>query len=367
MEMSVSKRTPDAAQIRLAALIDSLPLGLVITDEDDSPQLTNRQLVRMLHYNSDKTLAQQLDDLGLKKICSECRRDNNKCKPREIKFDDFVYKIIVTPVVFEGKVRGTIVLLENITQQKMLERTREEFFATASHELRTPLTAIRGSADMLLKYYSNVLQGHDDMTELINDIYSSCVALIGLVNDFLDASRLEMGRVKVVEEEVDVMKLIKEVVHGLRINAADKKIILGYEVEDENLPSALADYQRSRQVLVNLIGNAVKFTKHGGVVVDAQKKDKVIEIRVNDSGPGIPRDRQSLLFKKFQQAGESYLRREMAQGSGMGLYISRLLARHMKGDLILEKSEVDKGSTFLFTLPVAKELKTQSEKGKTTT
>ena len=344
----------EPAQIRLAALIDSLPLGLVMTDENDEPIMTNRNLARMLNYDSDKTIASQLNDyFSLKDICGACRKDKRACKPHEIEIDGSFFRLLVTPIISDNVAYGTVVLLEDVTEKKLLDRSRDEFFAIASHELRTPLTAIRSSADMILNYYNDVLHGHQDLARMIQDMYGSSVRLIGLVNDFLDASKLELGRMKFAKENVDVLLLVKEVIQELRPNAISKGIALGFESEDTSL-SALGDPQRIREILVNLIGNAMKFTEEGGVVVGVCSNDDQIEIRVTDTGPGIAREQQKLLFKKFQQAGKSFLSRQIAEGTGMGLYISRLMAVGMKGKLGVEKSAEGEGSTFLLTLPINK-------------
>jgi signal transduction histidine kinase len=344
----------DAAKLRLAALIDSLPLGLVMTDAKGEPLMTNRRLFRMFEYDSNKSMADQLNEFfDLKKLCHECGSKEGACEPQEIQIKSQYIRLLITPIRAGKELHGTVVLMEDITERRTLERTREEFFAIASHELRTPLTAIRAAADMILQYYGSVLHGHEDLAQMIHDIYESSVRLITIVNDFLDMSKLELGKMKFEVEKVDVLSEVKKVIHELEIEASAKKIVLGFEPGEKKAYMALADPNRMHQVITNLIGNAVKFTHEGGVVVEVEQHDKRIEVRVTDTGPGISEENQGLLFRKFQQAGEKVLARDMTRGTGMGLYISKLLTEGMNGTLSLERSAVGEGSTFMLTLPAA--------------
>ena len=120
------------------------------------------------------------------------------------------------------------------------------------------------------------------------------------------------------------------------------------------MPKVHADEDRVKEIIYNLIGNALKFTEKGEVRVVMKKNRHMLEVRVVDTGKGIPLQSQSLLFRKFQQAQNNILTRDNTRGTGLGLYISKLLAQGMKGEIILEQSVVDKGSTFLLTLPLAK-------------
>ncbi len=345
----------NTAQLRLAALIDSLPLGLVMMSAEGEPLMTNRQLFRMFEYDSNKSVVSQLNEFfDLGRLCKECMNNLSKeCKPKEIQTKSQYIRLLLTPIISDQEAHGVVVLMEDITERRILERTREEFFVIASHELRTPLTAIRSSADMILQYYGSVLHGHEDLAQMIHDIYESSVRLITIVNDFLDVSKLELGKMKFEKTKVDVMKEIRQVVHELEIEATAKKIVLGFEpVEGESI-GALADPLRVHQVIMNLAANAVKFTHEGGIVIAAEQNEDKVEIRVTDTGPGISLENQRLLFRKFQQAGDKVLARDMTRGTGMGLYISKLLAKGMGGTLTLERSEVGQGSTFLLVLPAA--------------
>jgi signal transduction histidine kinase len=148
------------------------------------------------------------------------------------------------------------------------------------------------------------------------------------------------------------MTIVRKVTDTGKIMAKEKDITCTLVVENDQPLMVLADQARTEQVLYNLMGNAIKFTKEGGVTIDVKLgENNTVRIRVIDSGAGIPLENHGLLFRKFQQAGKSVFTREASEGSGMGLYISSLLAQGMHGTIKLESSELGKGSVFVFELP----------------
>ncbi len=249
----------------------------------------------------------------------------------------------------DGKIATAVSVFSDITEARIMERSRNEFFAVASHELRTPLTAIRGNADMILDMYADQISD-PNLKEMLQDIETSSVRMIAMVNDFLEVSRLEQGKIEVKKETFALPPLIDKVVRDLTEMVHAKGLTLACTPFD-GLPLVVADPGRVEQVLVNLIGNAVKFTKEGGVHVTIADEGASVKVRVTDTGIGISEQNQALLFRKFQQAGEYVLARDVSQSTGLGLYICRLMAQSMGGEVVLEKSELGKGSTFSFTLP----------------
>jgi signal transduction histidine kinase len=249
---------------------------------------------------------------------------------------------------------GSVMIMEDTTEKKVMERSRDEFFSIASHELRTPLTAIRGNADMILEYYKEQLKD-PSLKEMVSDMHNSSVRLITIVNDFLDTSRLEQGKIEFKTAPFDVVQLVRDTLREYDVTGSRRKLSLELAEVKGSLPLVMADRDRTRQILINLIGNAVKFTEKGGVTISLEPSDKKMKISVTDTGKGIPVESQHLLFHKFQQAASSILTRDDTRGTGLGLYISRLLAEGMAGSLELGHSEAGKGSTFVVELPSAPE------------
>jgi signal transduction histidine kinase len=252
----------------------------------------------------------------------------------------------------EDKVIGAVILFEDITPEKLLERNKEEFFAVASHELRTPLTAMRGNAALIRDFFGKTLN-EKDMREMLDSIYDSSTRLLKLVDNILHISRLEQNKIVFEKNSFDLNELVKEVVKDLNELAREKSITLVVEEPTYTLPLAYSDKDRVKEILYNLIGNAMNFTKQGSITIRvASEKADYLKCFVTDTGSGILPLNQGLLFKKFQQAGENVMTRDVSKGTGLGLYISKLLVEGLGGEIKLEESVVDRGSTFSFTLPI---------------
>lgn len=225
-------------------------------------------------------------------------------------------------------------------------RLKDEFFSIASHELRTPLTAIRGNARLLQEHYDN--KGDRAFRELTTDIAESAMRLIRLVNNFLDAARFEKGQVSLSPAAIALQDVGAAVVKEVQGIARDKQLYIRSEIP-QDLPLAYADRDRVMQIIYNLIGNAAKFTEHGGVTVSAEVVGEMAKVCVTDTGRGISPEGQKLLFHKFQQVEAS----DSKTGSGLGLYIAKMLVELMGGKITLERSQENVGTTLSFTLPLA--------------
>jgi two-component system sensor histidine kinase BarA len=234
-----------------------------------------------------------------------------------------------------------------------MERVRDEFFAVASHELRTPLTAIRGNTSMIKQFYEKLLQDDQNLAEMIDDIHNSSVHLIDIVNDFLDVSKLEQNKVEYKMTAFDLGTLLTEALFDLETSAKDKGLDFGLVQSDKPVSLVYADEGRTREVVYNLVGNAIKYTEAGSVKVWLTEEKGMVVVRVVDTGMGISQESQRLLFRKFQRAGEGFLTQNVVQGTGLGLYVSKLLVEGMGGEISLEKSESGVGSTFVFKLRMA--------------
>jgi len=352
---------------KLDSSINSLEFGFLITDAQPEITMLNHAAHELFCKSKDHqpedctsiTLEQIQRQFGDAAPFVQTVNLALKAKsPRNIKtiaFHHRTMRVFVSPVVDGRTATGTAIIIQDITEEQILSRSRDEFFSIASHELRTPLTAIKGNAAMMIDYYAGALKD-PTLHEMVVDIRESSVRLIEIVNDFLDASRLEQGRITYKFEEFLLPHIAEKVVYEMSVTANQKKIYLrlgeGFN-QDGHLPPVIADAGRVKQILYNLIGNASKFTDHGGITIDAAVTGKHITITVADTGHGIAPDMQPLLFHKFQQAGASLITRDGSKGTGLGLYISRLLARGMGGDVKLEKSGLEAGSTFSLTLPIS--------------
>lgn len=359
-EQTVQTRTQELHQehARFLASINSLPFGFMFVNQQLKILALNPRMQKMFgigdeHASLDVIAEGVRQNAELFQVLFKTSRQciEHKCvivKP-DIEVDGRFMRALFSPVIMQDEAIGCAMLVEDVTEDRILQRAKDEFFSIASHELRTPLTAIRGNASMIQQYYASDLKD-DSAKQMVDDIHSSSIRLIAIVNDFLDVSRLEQKKVELDFKEFSIVDVVKKVANEMETDIKEKGLYLKTDIE-EHVPKVYADRGRIEEVLYNLVGNAAKFTKHGGITISVRYQKDVVKVEVADTGCGISRTSQNLLFRKFQQAHESLFTRETERGTGLGLYISKLLMGLMHGTIVLESSEVDKGSVFSFTVP----------------
>lgn len=261
---------------------------------------------------------------------------------------------------------GVVVYFRDVSAGKQLERdlrgalasahaanrSSSEFLAMMSHELRTPMQAVLGYADLLLAGPPGSLSG--EQAEDVRCIQQGAKRIIALVDQMLDLSRLQAGRLEFKVHPIDLTEVVEQVRQDVAPQAAAKSLELSIDIPD-SLPRVRADATRLRQILLNLIGNAVKFTDKGWVRISARESDAGIEIAVQDTGIGIPEQALGHIFEEFRQADSLTTRRY--GGAGLGLAIARNLAEQ-QGGAISVKSAPKAGSTFTLTMPAARARRT---------
>lgn len=233
-----------------------------------------------------------------------------------------------------------------------VDKLKDEFVSVASHELRTPMTAIRSYAWMALNRSDVPLS--EKLKKYLSRTMISTERLINLVNDMLNISRIEAGRVEINPRSFNISELATDVLSEIAPKASEKNISL--HLLDSKLPLVFADSDKVHQVLLNLVGNSLKFTQSGGsVTVSFFTDGKDVEVSVKDNGVGITREDLTMLFKKFSRLDNSYVAMATSGGTGLGLYISKSLVELMHGRIWASSEGIGKGSTFTFSLPVATE------------
>ena len=256
-----------------------------------------------------------------------------------------LFYLIVISVITLFAILVAMFMTNRIVHQDRTIKIKNEFFKIASHELRTPLWAILGNSSLISEMYGE--KNDSKLTELSTGIYESSVRLIKIVSNFLDAARLEGGNMPIKLETFELEKPVQVAVGELTYMASLKKIYIHPELP-VGLPQVTADVEKVQQIIYNLIGNAMKFTETGGITITGNAQGERVVISVSDTGRGISRSGQQSLFKSFEQtqAGDESV------GSGLGLYISKLLIERMGGRIWLESSVESKGTNISFSLPV---------------
>jgi signal transduction histidine kinase len=299
----------------------------------------------------------------------------------QILYDDGWRSLVAVPMLREGNIVGSLVirrkrtgdfteetvdLLETFASQSALalqnaqlfrelkeqslelelaSRHKSEFLASMSHELRTPLNAVLGFSEVLLERMFGDLNERQE--EYLHDIHSSGRHLLELLNEILDLSKIEAGKMALEYSSVDLRSVLEDTAAMLRERAATQGVSLTLDVA-EDVDVVHSDALRLKQIVLNLMTNAVKFTEAGGsVVVRARRRGADFEITVTDSGIGVPEADQQRIFESFQQGGRGSSREE---GTGLGLTLSKRLVELLGGRMWLE-SKVGVGSTFGFSLP----------------
>jgi len=261
----------------------------------------------------------------------------------------------------EGNVGGVLVSLEDVTrleQQEQLlresvavaeeaSRAKSEFLSNMSHEIRTPMTAILGFTDVLR---GSGVRDEDERQRHLATISKSGKHLLGLINDLLDLSKVESGAMEIERIETALAAVVNEVIKTLRVKAEEKSIDLSLEIRTALPETIESDPARLRQIVTNLVGNAIKFTEQGGVTIGIGFLDKELCVDIVDTGIGMSTSQQAAIFDAFTQADASITRR--FGGTGLGLSISRELARALGGDVTVT-SVPGEGSTFSIRLPCA--------------
>lgn len=241
---------------------------------------------------------------------------------------------------------------------KQLDKLKDEFVSLASHELRTPMTVIKSYIWMLLE--GKVGELSEKQKSYLERTYASTDRLINMVNDMLNISRIESGRLTIEPKALSMSSLIQEVVGEMQARAGEQQLSLVFASPQGEIPDVFADPDKIKQVLINLIGNSLKFTPQGGsITLICEQKDGYVTTHVKDTGKGIKSEDMDKLFRKFNMLGSNYLTKQTGQGTGLGLYLSKSLVELHKGRIWVTSEGEGKGTTFSFSLPIMQAMQPQ--------
>jgi signal transduction histidine kinase len=240
-------------------------------------------------------------------------------------------------------------------QLKALDKARADFITIASHQLRTPPATIKWYLSALLSNDYGPMS--DSVREELEKAQITNNGLIALIDDMLNASRIERGKMEFLFEEVSLEEITKTVYEQMIPLATVRKLGLVYKPPTGTIPHVMADREKIRQVVNNFIDNALKYTKAGSVTVEVLSRNDAVEVRVSNTGKGLSEEERKSLFEKYTRGKDAMTH---SAGLGLGLYVAKIIMAQHKGKIWAESPGVDKGSTFAFSIPVHTNLPTTS-------
>lgn len=356
-QMNISKLIKE--KNKSEGIVRSISNPLIVTDNENKILLINPEAEKLFTLKEKEIQGTHfLEIFDEDKIFDsinetlENGKENKGQKNDVIKFSyenkEHFYRITTNPVKDElGETKMVVTILEDITHLKEVDRMKSEFVSMVSHEFRTPLTSMIMSINMLLE--ENAGEIDEAQRELLEVAKEDTEHLNNLVDDLLDLSKLESGKIDIDFENVKVEKIFNSSVNPFMKKAEDKGIELIQK--DVNDLSVHADLNKITWVITNLIGNALRYTEEGDkIILDANKKGHKVHISVSDTGEGIPKEYQNKIFEKFVRAGTD---QDESSGTGLGLPIAKEVVE-AHGGRIWVKSKEGKGSTFTFSLKLPK-------------
>lgn len=256
------------------------------------------------------------------------------------------YKLNYNNISVNEKTKECVISLSDITDEIELDRKKDEFISISSHELKTPVTIIKTNLWMFEHTLKSELS--DIQSRLLNETDEGIKRLSKIVNNLLDISRIEQGRLVIEKNEIDINELVEEVISSYKELLLKKGLKIYYD--KVKIKEIYSDRDKIIEVLDNLISNSIKYTKRGHIKIKVSSTNKNIKITVKDTGPGIARKDYPRLFQKFGRGSAGLKQQVLGASTGLGLYISKRIIQELGGNIGFS-SEVGKGSSFWFTIP----------------
>jgi PAS domain S-box-containing protein len=349
-----SRIKTEAEKNTVTAIFNNFTDGIIIIDERDKITLINPEAIKILELDTEKLIGKSFQfmvsfkkakpivsilETGIKNICR-----------KEIELEkNFIIEFSVIPLNLGKNAINHLLIIHDISKEKMIEKMKTEFVSLAAHQIRTPLSMIKWSMSMLKKGdFGKITKKQND---IIEHIYQSNEKLIYLVNDLLDMSHIEEGRYLFKTDFIDLRETLTLVMYNYKDRIKEKEIKVVFEKPDD-FPQISADPEKIKLAVQNLIDNAIKYSsKKGKIIITLKNDEKNIELKVQDSGIGIPKNQQNKIFTEFFRGNNAV--KENSSGSGLGLFLTRNIIEAHGGKIWFE-SEENKGTSFYFSLPIKK-------------
>ncbi|MFA5933466.1 MAG: PAS domain S-box protein [Microgenomates group bacterium] len=370
-DLKVAKLEVENAKIKDDAILENIGEGLVVTDLNGKITLINKAAALMLGWEVKDLLGKELEKVvtledekgelvtGDKRPCKIVINSYKASSCSIVKANYFVRKdqttfpvaLIAAPILLNHKVVGVVEIFRDITREKEIDREKSEFLSIAAHQLRTPLGSMRWSFEMLLNGDFGELP--KDIKKMLSTIYESNQGMISLVNDLLDVSRIEQGRISNNPKPTNISDVVKSVIDQMQIDANNKEVTINLLEKKEKVPQLMLDPLHLQQAISNLVSNAIKYNvAHGKVDIFFEKLANSIKISITNTGKSIPTDEQHRLFTKFFRGRDAV--KSEAYGTGLGLFVVKFYVESWGGKVWVKSPSLgdNQGTTFFVELPL---------------
>jgi two-component system phosphate regulon sensor histidine kinase PhoR len=333
----------ESERLRLATVLEQITDGVLIADATGLIQFANPAAGRLFQFANPlkHSIAEVVRNHQLVEAWRRCQQTRQmQSESVEVPTRHQYLQLVVIP---DQHTSGSLLLAQDLTRIRRLETVRRDFVSNLSHELRTPLASLKALAETLQE---GALDDPPAARRFVDQIQIEVDALTQMANELLELSKIESGRFSLERSPVATADLLESAVHRMQVQAERANISLRVECPDD-LPKVQVDSQRLEQVLINLIHNAVKFTRPGGeVLLCAESIPEGVRFAVTDTGVGIPADEVTRIFERFYRVDKS----RTGRGTGLGLSIARHIVEAHGGKIWAESTE-GQGSTFYFFIP----------------
>ena len=337
------------------AIFENFPEGILFFGKNDDLLYANNIVGDFLGINIKENIGQSIKSLekisNLKPLVDIIGTDIKQIDKEELELkNNLILEISSILVTREDRKIGILVILRDITREKIVERLKTEFVSISAHQLRTPLSAVKCTLKMILD--GDLGEISEDQRDFLLKTYKSNQRMIRLINDLLNVTRIEEGRFIYNTKSQNIIKIAQEIVNSSLALAKRKKLKLSFQKPKNKVPNIEIDPEKISIAFQNLLDNAIHYTKPGGMVkfsIKYLKNKKEIFVSIKDSGVGIPKDQQKRVFQRFFRAANAV--KTETVGTGLGLFITKNIIEAHHGKIWFESVE-NKGTTFYFTIPV---------------
>lgn len=359
-DVEKERKRAEEEKNKTLAIITNFTDGLLVFDNEEKAVLANPRAEDFFEIKARDIIGRSISDLSsfplLKPLTELLAKGIKGIFRKELLIKENLTLEastvpLIRPLASGEEILGNLVILHNVTREKIIERMKTEFVSLAAHQLRTPLSAIKWTLRILLD--GDLGRITPEQRDFVEKTYKSNERMIDLINDLLNVTRIEEGRYLFRSTMADIETIVQFVVDSYKEEIDKRQITFEFRKPEEKLPAVFVDIEKIRLAVQNLFDNAVRYSRPGGrVTISLKSGKKEIEVSIQDTGVGIPPDQKDRVFTKFFRAANVI--KMDTEGTGLGLFIAKNIIEAHKGRIWFE-SEEGQGSTFHFALPIKEE------------